>query len=329
MSAPSANGEIAVSQAQLSGFDFERIHVEIESVGPQLQLISRWTQRGHDVLEVETRLITERAIAAPTTVLSDEATRVRVRAEAFELGALTPLLPPSVKEIEGRLHGNLNLQGGAGEPLFTGSLSIEGGSVFVPALGKKPIEPVSATVSIENHRVQLDQVRLGAEGAGVVGTGHLEIAGGTPDGMALRLAFEGFPIDAPGLVRGTLDGPIEVSGNLQSPVVQGELALSELQLRIPEPEDRELKEIRVLAAGDEKHELREDPTVSIFDPLRLDLQVEIARQFVGAWARGRNGTSWRISRQEKTRSSASTRGRTRNRAGHLRTLCAPLPGDPR
>jgi autotransporter translocation and assembly factor TamB len=284
---PTLAGRLRWSDARLGDLVFERIEAGLDTSEGMVEIDSHWTYEGRVALDVDVVLPSSRILTDPASLLDDPRMSLRARADAFELASLARFLPPAVSSLAGSLTANLRATGGRFPANVSGELTIERGAATLRALGGQLLSPISARASLADNHVELDGFQIGEEDAQIRGVGKLGISSGRPGAIDLHLRFENYAIDAPGLVKGTLDGPIDLTGTADAPVLRGSLELSDLKVQIPEPDSVELKEILVISAdgNDAGAVPREgEAAAPLLDSLRLDLDVAVRRN---SWARGR------------------------------------------
>jgi autotransporter translocation and assembly factor TamB len=283
---PELAGDLVWSDARLGDFEFERIDARGETRESEVRITSEWMREGVSALSFGATLPSDRILVAPRALLVDPRASFEARADRFELGALSAFLPPTVSGLGGVLTARIDARSGAPGPSLSGHATIEEGSVKLAALAGQTLAPIRARLSLAGDGLVLEELQIGNDVSGVRGRGEARLDGMEPRSIDLNLAFEAFPVEAPGLVRGTLSGPLRLSGEPGALDLTGDLALEGLNIQIPESEDALLKEIRVVSSDGEDAdlEIRErDAAAALLDPLRMDLSVAIAR---GSWARG-------------------------------------------
>jgi translocation and assembly module TamB len=263
------------------------VDARVETEGQQILAESDWSRGGASRLHTRAFLPRDLVFAQPGSLLQHPRTRIEAQLQEFDLAALAAFLPSEVSKIGGVVDARVEARGGPERPELSGTLALEGGTLALAALRQRPLEPMSARLRFDNDRIFLQQLTIGSAEAGVSAQGEAQIESDQVASVDLGVAFEKFPIDARGLVRGTLSGPIRISGKPRALALTGELELADLKIEIPEEDDATVKEIRVISGDGTTPGLtiQEDETeTSIIDPMRVDLELRIARN---SWARGR------------------------------------------
>jgi autotransporter translocation and assembly factor TamB len=210
-----------------------------------------------------------------------------VRADDFELATLAPLLGRRVRDLRGRVDASVTVRGGVERPSLEGTLRARDGSLRVPVL-RQTFEPIDAEIAFRDDLLRIERLRVGRENA------HAELSGSLrldaflrPHSAELEIVFERFPASRSPVMSADLSGRALLSGPLDAPILRGALALSQVRVRLADPGDPALREIRVItsdAARASTPELVEAPRgQSPFDRARIDLELSVPRN---SWVRG-------------------------------------------
>ena len=284
---PQLAGEIRWSDARIGELGFDRIETGIKTRESVVQIDSHWTYQGSVALDADAALPASRILSDPKALLDDPRTELELRAEEFELASLARFLPPAVSRLAGSLSAELRATGGPFPANVSGRLAIDRGAVELRALGGQTLAPIMLRARLIDEQIQLEELQIGEDASRLHGTGKLAFSGERPQQIDLHLAFENYAIDVPRLVKGTLDGPVDLTSTTEAPELRGRLELGGLRIQIPETDSAEYKEIQVLSSGEggADTELREgESTPALFESLRLDIEVAVRRN---SWARGR------------------------------------------
>jgi translocation and assembly module TamB len=252
---PSVNGSAQWRGASFAGLPLDQVDLDLQTVDGRIRGTGN-VRRAGDPVARGTALLPPTPWASDRSLLTSEELDVELRAGHLELALLEPWLPSNIREPRGSARGWLRLRGREPRPSLAGSLELRDGSLSVPLLGRT-LAPISAKLDLGSDSLQIETLQIGPPGHDAVLSGTLGIEVGGFGDADLHLALREFPLSQTGFAQANANGAIRVSGPRQQPNVNGELVLSEVLIRLPEPRDPAFKEIRVLANPADPAALRE------------------------------------------------------------------------
>jgi autotransporter translocation and assembly factor TamB len=272
---PALNGTVRWSEARVVGVPVDELVLDLQTVDSRIHATGTVRREGRPVVQGNALLPPE-PLAGGVPLLASSELEVELRASHLELALLEPWLFGTFREPRGTVEGWLRLRGGHPRPRFEGLLDLQNGSLSVPVLGRT-LAPIAGSLSLHSDSLRIDTLRVGPPGNDAVLTGTLGIdEAGTPR-ADLRLALREFPLAQTGFARANTSGAVEVAGPLDGLRVRGEMALSEVLVRLPEPQDPTLKEIRVLVDPTDMESLREsrEPFAGFVGQADVDLGLTV------------------------------------------------------
>lgn len=283
---PEMRGNLDWSNPQLDEYRFDAIHATIGTEGESVRIATDWERGARSVATIRATLPRSQILVTPEALVRNPQSRIQAQLDRFELGSLSPFLPPAISMMRGRLSASLDAYGGPLQPDLKGDLTLEEGGLKLRALGGQTLAPIGVQALLHDGAIEIEQFRIGQGEQRVDGQATLQFDGFTPSEIDSRLTFLSFPVDAPGLVKGTLSGPLVLRGKPAALDLTGSLEVGELLVRIPDPGDSTLKEIRIISTDtDAPPEFREEGDArSLLDPLKVSVDVRLAKN---SWARGR------------------------------------------
>lgn len=258
----------------------ERIALRVETEASRLRGEGAVTVAGRELLDV--RLFLPREIAPPQALLASPASELVVEARGVDLAFFEPLLPSALREPRGRLQGRLELRGGQA---VAGALDLADASLSVPLLGRT-FAPIQGSARLDGETLHIASLEVGPPGSRASLVGSVQLAGMRPEEADLHLVLEDFALSRTSILHADASGEVDLHGPLEAPTIDGELALDDVAVTLPEASDPTLKEIRVIAAdgaaNGSLHEAGRGP--SPFQRAGLDLRLKLPP---GSWVRGR------------------------------------------
>ncbi len=286
-SRPTVSGALEVAGVGIDELVFDRIDLALSTHEDRVRLETEWLRGAEPALSLDLFLPAARLTTSPAELLQDPRFQAQAYTRDFELAALASFLPKSIRSLGGVLNAQIELTGRAQRPAISGRATLERGALDLAAIPTRALEPIRAELSFEAERLELVDLAIGEPGSGLTAQGYAQLDGTTPSAVDARIEFDSFALDAPGLVRGRLDGPLRLSGTPQALDLSGRIDLANLRIEVPEPDSAALKDIRVITTGEDADatSIRErDTAASLLDRFAVDVVVRLAGN---AWARGR------------------------------------------
>jgi len=236
----------------------------------------------------------ELSMSAPAPGLTEDAPiRMRVRADSFPANWFEPWVDAStMRNLEGRLDGEMRVTGTPTDPSLDGSLTLRRGGVRFPALGTR-YEGIVAGLGLSGTRIAIDSARAESGDGTLTGSGSIEVEELSRPEYDLRISADRFEVMNTSAVQASVSGQIDLEGPLDAPrivgsidVEGGDLYLGDLveganveDVRLSEEEWEELA--RVFGYERPGRGMRESP---FMETATLDLDVRLGR---ASWLRQR------------------------------------------
>lgn len=281
---PAVNGTVRWSEAGVAGVPVDRLDLDLQTIDGRIRATGTVHRGGRPVAQGNAAL-PPKPWSGEVPLLASSELDAELRVSQLELALLEPWLPTAFREPRGTVEGRLSLRGGRPRPRLTGSLDLRNGSLSVPLLGRT-LAPISGTLRLDSDSLQIETLQVGPAGNDAVLSGMLGIDEAGLGRADLRLALRDFPLAQSGFAQASTSGSIEVSGPLDGLRVGGELTLRDVLVRLPEPRDPALKEIRILAdrAGPGSLQEGPGPMAGFADQADIDLGLTVPE---GSRIRGR------------------------------------------
>ncbi|MEJ2205278.1 MAG: translocation/assembly module TamB domain-containing protein, partial [Gemmatimonadota bacterium] len=157
---------------------------------------------------------------------------LRVQADSVPLRWAQPYVDPDVaRGLSGELRAHLTIRGSRMAPLAEGPLEVDQGSVTLPAAGIT-LSEVRLRSTVRDRALELDTLR--ARSGGVIGgAGVLTLPSlDDPVGMDLGFRAESFLVANTPFVRATIDGELELGGDVRRPRLTGTVDVIEADIRM-------------------------------------------------------------------------------------------------
>jgi translocation and assembly module TamB len=286
---PRLTGSMAWDRPAWGAARADRLDLEVTTERGVLQAGVHLRVAGQEVLSAQAGLPHDRDALHPERLLLQTATRLDATARDLDLAWLTPLLPRAVRNPQGIARLDARIRGGAPVPEVHGEIEVTGGSIGIPALGQT-LSPVTATVRLDPKAIHLERIRAGEGDTDATLSGTVGLLAGRPASADLKARFRQFKLGDSRRLSASVSGEIALRGPVEGLVARGELEFSGARLSLPEPEDRLMREIRVLGLPGERggplvEQTRAGP--GAWERTTLDLGLKVPRN---TWLEGRGLT---------------------------------------
>jgi translocation and assembly module TamB len=226
------HGKADISAGSLYWYDDEQeMEVAVEKAGLELS----WQEKNlraqatliHDFGYINSHLEVGIPAQVPINLLDHAPIAADISLLLHESGLLTVFFPQYIYDSKGEIELTAAISGTVGEPLFAGTLGLQGAELYVPAAGIR-IADIHAAAQLEGQQLNISTLRMTSADGTVSGQGRLDLQGWSPDSYYLTLSGKGFQLInlsdlsiqvSPDLV---IDGnfdTIRVRGSLQFPQV--------------------------------------------------------------------------------------------------------------
>ncbi|MBW3555240.1 MAG: translocation/assembly module TamB domain-containing protein, partial [Gemmatimonadetes bacterium] len=281
---PHVEGTARLVHARLDGGQVPDVHATFAYAGTELTADATLLHEGRQLAEMEARLPIELSLlrgVAPR--LLSGALSVDIRADSLPIEAI-PSLSEQVADARGRVRGDVSIRGTFEDPVVTGEVDLDLGSVRVVPLDVR-LEDVAGTLKVNGNVIRVDSL-VGRSGGALRLSGEIGIESLTDPTFDLAVeSRETLVIDTEDVTL-KVDADISVGGSLAAIEVGGEVRTRSGVIRIPEL--TELGETEVVSlhspatSGRIEEEfladqLRLNRRMPLLDRLRLDVAVRVGR----------------------------------------------------
>jgi len=162
--------------------------------------------------------------------------RAALKAAEFQIEPLSPLLLPTVTELEGILDASLDFQLAQGLPRLAGKARLQRAAMVIPQIGQR-FSDVNAQLSINGPEIVLDSLEARGTSGQLTASGRARLEGAELRSASARLNIDGkdkLPITFEGVEIGDAWGQIDVSYELARQGADIRVNVPRFQIEIPE-----------------------------------------------------------------------------------------------
>jgi len=291
---PTGRGSLAWQAPSVEGIELAQVALEFRADAEWIDVSARALHEADrsPLFEIQGRAPWSSAIA-----FADWQHDPRAHARLFanevnlaELARFVPVsLPTSLSAASGKLSIDAVARGGADGPDLDGTVRLVDGSIHVP-LARQRYEPVDLQLRLARDRISIERFTIGKESARARIEGSIGLEGLALSRIDLRARLERFSISRSSLLRASASGTLALVGPTDALLLDGDLELHDVRATLPDEEDRELREITVLAASSSDVEttdfVERAPRPDIFDrsTVHIVLHVPPGSRFRGRGA---------------------------------------------
>ncbi|MCA9509412.1 MAG: translocation/assembly module TamB, partial [Myxococcales bacterium] len=230
-------------------------------------------------------------------LLRAETTRVEIEGRGLDVAIAAPLLPRTLRAPGGELDVDLAIAGGGTAPDVSGRVVLRDGGIDVP-LARRRYAPIEGAFSLADGVVHVERLAIGLpkdrDGEGPERRGLATIEGDValdglvPSSLDLRADLDGFRLSSAPILTTDVRGRLAVHGPLDALAIEGDVRLEDASVRLPDEDDRALREIQVIAASSQDTAASEFAETRARDGAyarsRVDVRIRVPRN---TWVRGR------------------------------------------
>lgn len=230
-------------------------------------------------------------------ILDVATSHARVEGRGVDVAIIEPLLPSWLRDPAGELDVELEIEGGAPAPSMRGHAELRDAGIEAP-LAQQRYAPIDAAFALEGDAIVVEQLTLGlppeldGEGDARRGfarvEGRVELEALAPRALDLRAELRGLRLSRASLLEGDARGRLALRGPIDALAIEGDVRLENAGARIPDEDDRALREIQVIAASSRDREASEFAETRAREGAlaasRVDVRVRVPRD---TWVRGR------------------------------------------
>jgi translocation and assembly module TamB len=226
--------EFRLDEAALEGVAIAELNGELRYEAGRLEASARTVLAEAGMLDIEASVPLQLTLVGVPAVTLLDAGVVSGRAVADSL-RLAPLavLSPFVRDAAGVVHGQVELSGTVGEPVFAGRVQLVDGAATFPDLRQRYTEGF-ADVELTGQQVILHEFRA-RSGGWLTASGAITFVDLATPTFELTADLDRFrAVDARDRRGPAVSGVVRLAGEAASPVLTGRVRLDEGTIEIPE-----------------------------------------------------------------------------------------------
>ncbi len=271
-----------------------RAWVQLDHRDLRANVVLNWPNGGRSLLSAIVPVQWPRRAPYPVLVDDDEVA-VDVVLEDTPLGPLLVRLPGFV-DSEGRVRGQVRVEGVFGDPRAHGELSLRHGRLGIAPMGQQ-LRDVEARLKLTGTEAELvDFVSYDAEGE-LRARGSMRLDRLLPRDLRIAIRSDRFPVRDEGSILAHMTGRALLEGEYHEGTLRGTLRVHELNVRLPEELNRSLQpiephpDVELVRGGAHFDDIQEEPfhmrlrirSERPFWVRRTDLAVLVETDVVADW----------------------------------------------
>jgi autotransporter translocation and assembly factor TamB len=293
VSQPRADGRLTWREPGIGGVPFDVVDGVVAWDDASARATLRLRKASAEVLRIEASTPAAGGLAALGSWAAQSGARLELHGEKVELALLQLFITRRIRGLRGRADLSAEIERGAERTSVRGSIEIAEGSFEVPLL-RQTFAPIEGRLTLADHALEIDELRLGTPENGAELRGKIELDDLAAKSVDLRVVLRDLQLARSAAFATDVDGAIRLAGPVAALVLDGEVELRGARAYLRDEADASLKEIRVLTSGNGGAgvDLRETAPIgaSAAERAAVDLRLRVPRN---SWLRGR-GTELEI-----------------------------------
>ena len=176
-----------------------------------------------------------------------------------------------MNEIRGSVEGEIDILGTVGDPIPMGNIELNSGSFSIPQ-SEIVVSEISSGLRIEPGRIVMDSLIMNSGEGFMITKGEVSLDGIIPNELNMTMKAEDFRLSETNRLDLVVDADATITGNIDQPLIAGNVAVNEGFYFAPEFGDRDIENVEL--EGDE--DIQMNP---IYSALSLNINVTFDEEF--------------------------------------------------
>lgn len=272
---PEMTGEMRLRQGALSGVSVDTLMLSwnYDHNRNNISITSEVHSLGQKALDMDGRLplhidFQHLEINGPK---ADDPLNISILTRDFNLASLNDFLNPNtLRNLQGNLNADLNIQGTISDPVMTGGLILSSGQLY---LARNNITLRNIRADFEFSPGRVDMNRLSIQSGGILnGEGSITMEGFTPEEMDLQFTASNFRMFNTRDIEIFTGMDLRLAGSLDEPFVSGDIRWERGTLFMDDFGNQEVEEV---VLEEEAEEVQEGP--DFYNRLGMDVNFTVDR----------------------------------------------------
>tara|TARA_R100001143_G_C3360597_1_gene135216 strand:- start:7186 stop:11631 length:4446 start_codon:yes stop_codon:yes gene_type:complete len=273
---PELMGQLSIENGLFSGIPVDQVTVDLsyihdESTADISGLIVKDQQ---DVLEFDTQLpfLVDLKRAELILPSDDDDVFANLQTNDFDLATLNNYLDQDqIRNIRGRLNGNMTISGKLSDLRTDGEMRLTGGAMrYVPTAIN--ITEIRSTVQFEPQRMVLQEFNMRSGPGTIRASGSLNLENLNPEAINVELRANQFRVANTQDTNAMINGQARVSGTIKEPSLNGSITFLNGFIFLENFGERSVESVTL------EDETEKDP-FDIFESLEMEMSISFGRQF--------------------------------------------------
>lgn len=273
---PELIGNMQLQQARFSGIEIDSADLDLNYVhnDEYVDFEGQVVARGEPVLDMDARFpfIVDLRSAEVLLPEQDDEVALNFRTDKFNLAIFNDFLDNEIlRELRGRLNGNLSLSGRLEDLQTSGNLELLNGNLRVVPAGIT-LSDIRSRVNFSGEEVVLEQFRMKSGPGQIEANGSVEVEDLAPGNVQMTIRGRQFRAANTSDYNATIDLDAELAGTFEEPKLTGELTFLNGFVNLQNFGEESVEDVQL------EDEEESDP-LEFYEMLEMEMNVSIARQF--------------------------------------------------
>jgi translocation and assembly module TamB len=231
---PQVIGDLSLINGVLNGTDVQSAQGNFRYINARLDFDNRILVTGTEPLNITGSI----PYRLPFATVGPESDRIALDINVRDEGlALLNVLNNQIAWVGGKGEVRLTASGTVTQPIATGIIRINNGTLQSLALPDDPITDVNALITLAGNSIKVEQLSGNYSRGKITASGALPIFGNLNDldfdtSPAITVALEQIQLNLKGLYRGGVNGTVRVGGTALTPILGGDITLSNGEVQL-------------------------------------------------------------------------------------------------
>ncbi len=228
-------GKADISAGSLNWYDDERkIEVDVEKATIELSWEEKFLRAEavlvHHFGHINSRFDVGFPALLPINFPDSAPVTADISLLLRENGLLSVFFPSYLYDSKGEIELTAGIIGTVSEPLFSGTLGLQGAEFYVPAAGIR-VSDIQAAAQLDGQQLNISHLRMTSSNGTISGQGKMNLLGWSPDNYHFSVVGERFQLTNLSEMAIQVSPDLVVEGNLDTVRVRGSVSFPQVMIK--------------------------------------------------------------------------------------------------
>lgn len=274
---PKLNATLSLKEAKLSGVQVDSLiaSANYDHQNSMLNLQASLTSLQQEALRAEAKMPLHVDLRAINVALPDpdDEIAITVVTDDFNLKAVNDFMNNEMaRNLQGRVNGRVELSGPRSDLQSHGQLTLQDGAVRVVRAGIR-LDNIRSTVRFEPDRIVLENMRMESGNGRLTARGEVEMERLIPGDLNITVDARNFRAAKTEQLNALVNLGLKIEDSISSPDITGNVEVISGFVELDNFGEKSVEQVQLDTT------LTPETETSLYDSLRLDMNVEFDRRF--------------------------------------------------